>query len=527
MRKNVFFLIITMAVFCLDSRFSYAAKRQLTDFIRVGLTKEFSEKTSLTLHNSELVLGFSKKDVFYPLEILRSKGGFVFRKRADKYFFLPGDYSSLEEVRMEILRLDDKEGLIFPAFSGLKNRRGRWRIVLSRKSERFKGLGEGIFRKDGMLFVESNEGSFFIDAIEAGGYPQFEAMKDDKKALIRLETNRYRGRMEIGSYGGGGLTAVNILRLEDYIKGVVPLEMGYTWHISAMKAQAVAARSFGLATAGFGCDSNLKKGYRLNNHSHQSYGGYDVEGKKPTRACKETAGEFVTYKNKVVRTFFYSTSGGATEFPKNVWGGKKAYLLSVPDIYENKPEKAPWTILMSKEEVRNRLDTLANKSGINLGEVLSLQILRFSESERVRRLKVIGKEGELILKDNEIREVFELPSTKFRVFEGGEAADEVFVASGENNSVKRERLQNKETLSKTGRSKPRLREENGGQLMTLSAGNRKGFYLGQGRVDYFTFVGSGFGHGVGLSQSGARGMAEAGFNYKEILKHYFKGTEIN
>lgn len=81
-------------------------------------------------------------------------------------------------------------------------------------------------------------------------------------------------------------------------------------------------------------------------------------------------------------------------------------------------------------------------------------------------------------------------------------------------------------MSKNGKLRLSLKEENGGQVMVLSSTNRKGFFIGDTSFEGFVFVGSGFGHGVGLSQSGARGMAEAGFGYKRILMHYFKGTEI-
>lgn len=521
-------ILMIMAVFIIDSHFSYAHERLPSDFIRVGLTKEFSGKSTLNLKNKEILMGFSKKNRFYPLEWLKAEEGLTFTKKTGMFRFLLSEYSSLAEARKEVRELTGT-GELVPVFSGLKGNKGRWKLCLLEPYGRFLRVSEEVRREDGFLFVSSSEGDFFIDAMEGKGYPQFEVGKSEKRRLVKLENKRYRGRIEIGSYGKQGLTAVNVIRIEDYVKGVVPIEVGYTWHIEAMKAQAVAARSFGLSMAGFGADSDYKRGYKLNNHSHQSYGGFDAEGEKPGKACEKTKGEYVTYQNRVVRTFFYSTSGGATEFPANVWGGKKAYLRSVADIYENKPEKKPWTIFYTKKELTKLLEAFLRKKSFRLGSVEDVKVLKVSESERVRKIKVLGSEGEIELKDNEIRTILDLPSMKFRIFKPHERADMVSVLSLKNQKTHLSKigLRGKKILSDKGKNSLFFREDNGGQVMVLSAKNRKGFYLGKDEKGDFIFVGSGFGHGVGLSQSGARGMAEAGFDYREILRHYFKGAEVN
>lgn len=520
------FIVLFLAVFFKDSLFSYAEPRESNDFIRVGLTKEFKAKQSLTLSNKALTFGFSAKNVFYPLEVLRSESGLKIKKKIGEFRWLTGEFSSLRLAEEEANRLGEKD--LIPVFVGLNGEKGRWGLYYTGGDGAYDGVSKSVIMNDDLVEVKGGDFTFLVNARKAKGYPQFAAGNHLGESLLFLEGKRFRGRMEIGSYRLGGVTAVNVVRLEDYVRGVVPMEMGYTWHLSAMKAQAVAARSFAVATAGFGSDSDYKKGYKLNNSTHQSYGGFDVEGEKPSRACKETRGEFLVYRNKIVRAFFYSTSGGRTEEPSYVWGGRRAYLQSVSDIYESKPEKKAWTLSFRKEEVQRLLAPLALKKGINLGEVQEIKMRKFSPSERLVKLSVIGSLGEMSLENNEIRTAFDLPSTKVRIFSSGEAMDEVSLISNNKyrNYRRKRKLKGATVLTKNGREALRLRSENGGQIMVLADKNRKGFYLGEnGDADYL-FVGTGFGHGVGMSQSGANGMAEAGFGYKRILMHYYKGAEV-
>lgn len=518
------FLLLFLAVFFSDSHFSYLTASGQTDEIRVGLTKEFREKQELRLENKALILGFSLRNKFHSLQSLEVEKGLRFQRAGGGISLLQGEYSSLELAKEEMKRLGrTEEDGVFPVFSGMKGKKARWQLSFSELDEDFHKVDGKKVIGDGLLFVEGGGFRFYINALEAHGYPQFKA----ENGFVSLNGKRYRGRIEIGSYGGSGVTAVNVVKLEDYLKGVLPLEMGYTWHIAAMKAQAVAARSFAIATAGLSADSDVKKGYKLNNHSHQSYGGYDVEGEKPNRAVKETKGEFLTYQNRVVRAYFYSSSGGATERAENVWMEDKAYLGTVSDIYEDAPTKKPWVFRFTKEEAEEALRQYATAKGVNLGDLASLEIKETSESGRVVSLKVIGTKGDFFLKKNEIRRAFSLPSTKFSLFKEGEVPDKVsLIASRRSQAVKeKKRLKNLTLLSAKG--KKRISESGGKEelLTVISGKNRKGLYLGDTKAAYL-FAGTGFGHGVGMSQSGAKGMAEAGYSYREILEHYYKGAKI-
>jgi stage II sporulation protein D len=139
---------------------------------------------------------------------------------------------------------------------------------------------------------------------------------------------RYRGSIQVDVVNGK-LRAINFVGLEQYLYGVVPSEMPYTWHAEALKAQAVVARSFALAVRKTGA-FDLYPDTRS-----QMYLGLDHERPSTNAAVDATAGQVVLYQGKVAKTYFSSTSGGRTASAQDVWGTAVPYLVSVPDPYDS------------------------------------------------------------------------------------------------------------------------------------------------------------------------------------------------
>ena len=486
--KLLVFIFIFRAVFTDKSLYLNAAIPEGLNMIRVGLTKEYYNKSSLRLNNKVLKMGFSRGNTYYQTDILRSNEGITLAKDYGTYRVYGGSFATYAKASSEAqsLKALNKSLTAVPVLTGLdKDGRGIWKIydVFSTEAGTVSGsinnLTSQKYSSEYLLTVNIGKSKFLVDVKSAEANPQFEAFNKEDGVLVNGE-KLYRGRIEVGTYGKNGVTPVNVVNLEDYIRGSVPLEMTHTWNLSALKAQAVCARSFGAAVSGFGSDSNIKKGYKLTNTiSHQSYGGMKAEQKETDKAVKATEDEFVTYKNRVVKTTYFSTSGGYTENSENVWGGKKPWLRAVPDPYENKPEKKPWVIGYTKEQIRNLVSGYASAKGVYLGRIEELKVLKRSESGRALSLLVKGSGGKLILKKQEIRKAFNLYSTKIQIYTN---ADYI---------------------------------------------NNSGFKNKEKAVGDFIFTGSGYGHGVGMSQSGARGMADAGFGYKKIIMHYFTGVEIH
>ena len=177
-------------------------------------------------------------------------------------------------------------------------------------------------------------------------------------ARLKLGSTRYRGTLVL-SVRNGALRAVNRVRLESYVKGVVPRESPDYWGAvgaqAALEAQAVAARSYALATGGH-CGGGLF----CPDTRDQVYGGYDAEAGAPnaTAAVTATAGEVVEYGGSVARTYFHSSSGGRTSASADVWGGDVPYLKSVrdADLHADNPHRR-WSFTLSARGLAARLGT--------------------------------------------------------------------------------------------------------------------------------------------------------------------------
>jgi stage II sporulation protein D len=144
---------------------------------------------------------------------------------------------------------------------------------------------------------------------------------------LQLGRKPYRGALQVDVVNGK-LRAINVVGLEQYLYGVVPSEMPFSWAPEALKAQAVVARSYALATKRSGA-FDLYPDTRS-----QMYLGVEHEKPSTNAAVDATAGKVVLYDGAVAKTYFYSTSGGRTASAADVWGGTVPYLVSVPDPYD-------------------------------------------------------------------------------------------------------------------------------------------------------------------------------------------------
>ena len=169
---------------------------------------------------------------------------------------------------------------------------------------------------------------------------------------LRLDGKAYRGTLKVHQVGGG-LTVVNRLPLDRYLRGVVPWEMPYEWHPEALKAQAVVARSYALAT--------LKPGTHFDAWSDtrsQVYGGIEAEKVSTNRAIAASRGRVLMWQGRVATTFYHSTSGGRTAAVADVWpkATPQPYLTSVPDPFDRLSKHHRWEpLVLTPEDVAQRL----------------------------------------------------------------------------------------------------------------------------------------------------------------------------
>ncbi len=157
----------------------------------------------------------------------------------------------------------------------------------------------------------------------------------DKNAFIFTKGKWYRGNM-IAQIRGRGITVINDVPLEYYLLGVVPSEMPSKWNIEALKAQAIAARSYAVANMG----KRGSRGYDLKDTPEdQAYGGASAETKSTNLAVRSTLGQVLMYQNKVIPAYYHASAGGHTNNSGKSWTKDMPFLASVPSFDSNIPRK--------------------------------------------------------------------------------------------------------------------------------------------------------------------------------------------
>lgn len=343
------------------------------------------------------------------------------------------------------------------------------RVLIRKNSTRITVFSEG-----GLAVQRTESGGLVLDSASGitvtrhGGFLSFNGKKTGlKKCIIRgkgkMQTvcgKGYRGDIAVISEPEGGMSVINHLPVEQYLYGVVPEEVPPSWDEQALKAQAVAARTYAL----FMKQKNRNALYDLTATTEsQVYGGIDAESVKTTQAVDMTKGEIIKHKGSLILACFHSSSGGYTEDPLNVWGFACPYLQSHHDEYNNEPHGGGWEYFAEYDSIVKRL----NRYGVKVKKINKLTAGKTSGSRRVQRVCIESSEsGSVIVSANDFRRAM--------------GADKV-------------------------RS----------TLFTVKA-----------YPNGILFQGKGYGHGVGMSQDGARLMAEKGYSYKDILSYYYRGTTV-
>jgi SpoIID/LytB domain protein len=299
------------------------------------------------------------------------------------------------------------------------------------------------------------------------------------------EDRSYRGSLEFRPEAQG-ITLINTLNIEEYLYSVVPSEMPSSWPAEALKAQAIAARAYTLSHLG----SYAAKGFDLyGSVLSAAYRGIGGEAPASTAAVDATRGEYLQADGKPLKAYYSANHGGYSEDSSAIWGGEDVFMAAVPDkliplrrtwlpldeldrfartrprSYSSvdklhSPVAYRWEKWVSVDEIRSRI-----AGDGRTGEILRIVSRGRGISGRAREVEIVGTSGSVRISGDRIRS--RLGGLRSNLF-----------------SIR----------SKTGKN---------------------------GKPEYFIFSGAGWGHGVGLDQSGAAGMAQAGFKADEILRHYY------
>lgn len=345
-------------------------------------------------------------------------------------------------------------------------------------------------------------------------------IKDDNEHSIEVNKKQYRGDIDIHiTNGKAGMTVVNTLPIEEYLYGIIAKEISPNWSLEAVKAQAVAARTYAL----YNRNKHQNDGYDVCATTDcQVYGGKEGEVPRTIKAVDATSGQVILYQGKLIPAYFHSSSGGFTENSENVWGTYLPYLRGVVD-YDQKSPQYNWEKQLTPVELEEAL----SKAGYSLGTIKAIGISPLTTppmskidrgvSGRVKIIRIIGTNDSIQLSGEKLRKILSLKSTLF----------DLRIILPVQKSIEFEIT---DSVGNHGSKKIDI---------NLPPTNEKGFVTDKNDIhrisgrpnELISISGFGWGHGIGLSQWGAKAMAEKGPQddptyFKEILKHYYQGVEI-
>jgi stage II sporulation protein D len=317
---------------------------------------------------------------------------------------------------------------------------------------------------------------------------------------------KYRGEFLV-SLHNGTLALVNRLSLEDYLRGVLPKEVIPEWPLTALKAQAIAARTYTLVNLG----KHAADGFDLCvTVDCQVFGGASCETPTTDQAVAETTGKVMVYQGKLINAYYHATSGGHTMDAEDIWGLKSDYLKAAPDWDQNCP-RVDWYRTLEWAD----LQAAVARNYPQLGRLIRIVPAALSAQGKVLKIRLTGTGGEEVLAGEQFRFLVNLYSSNMQmaVIYGPEPLitlwwvknnlyPDVFVA---NNQI------------------PGLAGE---EIVPPWDSPNPWEWLQDKTPLRVVIHGSGWGHRIGMSQWGAKGMADAGYNEIQILKHYYRGITI-
>ncbi len=322
--------------------------------------------------------------------------------------------------------------------------------------------------KDGAVRIRAKEGKLKIKSLKRGdGVPAYDG-------VIELRST------------AEGIAVINELPVEKYLCGVIPSEMPASYELEALKAQAVCARSYAYrqmkkyAYPEYEAHVDDSTNYQVYNNSETA--------EASSKAVEETAGQTVRYKGDVVSTYFYSTSCGRTT-TMEAWGTKPSenngylYSAEIKGKDGDYEKDLPWYRWSAAVPAKTLSNLIGLNTGKDIGTLKDVKITKRGPGDVAVVMKAVGDKGSVTVKtENKIRRALGGSEYKIKRQDGSEVD---------------------------------------GRNLLPSA-----FFTIEKKDDKFVIEGGGFGHGIGMSQTGANEMAKEGKNYKEILMLFYKDISV-
>lgn len=404
-------------------------------------------------------------------------------------------------------------------------------------------------------------------------------LKVSSDAPLKYNGNAYHGDLAFKNTPSG-FRVSNVLPLEQYLRGVIKSEMDPRWPIEAVKAQCILARTFAVRAGGKHGEDDLCASYHC-----QVYKGIAAEDRLADRAIEETSGLILRWRGSPASVYYHSDSGGMVTSTSNVWGGDTPYLKPKAEPFSYTGPNSEWETTVSAASIQSKLSSV----GINVGSIISIVPVKRDETGRVLSMEIKGSSGTKVVSGFAFRNIVGVERVKSTLFEfgarspyineergalppirpsaGKDAADHQASAAevidlAEMPEDKEEKvvwLTKKRVFTTLELMEILSRPEEIDKYLEMGIARAQGRLpmpdkapgtqedLNESAEDILflpvisytprlsmspasgpsvRILGRGSGHGVGMSQWGAKAMAEKGWTFSQILEYYFPGTTI-
>ena len=332
---------------------------------------------------------------------------------------------------------------------------------------------------------------------------------------------KYYGGFEYNRVSGNNINVINVVGLTDYIKGVIPYEVSVSWPVEALKAQALCAKCYTLNNL----NKHKSKGFDLCNTTDcQMYCGTNKATDVSDAAVEATEGLYVLYNGEVCQTYYHASSGGYTEDAGNIWGKDIPYLKAVEDIYLESVRPFSFTanlsqiswILQTKGYVSQDVTDVYVSKYSPVGNVLALTVELADGSTKT----FTGDRARTALNSSTLG--FTVGSHRYTI--NGGSAEETVNINGTQVAL--------DDLYALGEGKKAKEINLDDNLVALTANGLEAVTITEpaqveNKDGVYVISGTGSGHNIGMSQEGARSMAELGFTCEEIIEFYFTGAKVD
>ena len=347
----------------------------------------------------------------------------------------------------------------------------------------------------------------------------------------------YTGGFEYNRVNGNDLTVINVVGIHDYVKGVITGEMSPSWNVEALKVQALCAKSYSYSNMG----KHSSLGFDLcNTTCCQVYYGTRQQNENSNSAVDDTYGLFLLHDGEVIEAFYHASSGGYTEDAENVWGKEVPYLKAVED--EHLIQTLPYEFTVTNSELK----AILKEKGYSItGDIVDFYVSETTDAGNVRALTFVQSNGkELVFTGEKARTIlngssygYQVKSMRFTVTPSSGTSSTGSKTTPVNNSWISSLLTKLYAIGGKGSSAKIKLDNDDAYVLTASgtvplsdlmesSGNSSSKKPASNSGSYVV-SGTGSGHNVGMSQWGAKAMADDGYDYEEILHFYYTDIEID